>query len=314
MAAPRTWAFPGGTPERITESDPGLDGLPRGAQETVRYAAADGLEVEGVVIRPVGFENGTRYPLVVIVHGGPESQFLDAWINSYSRPGHALAERGFVVFFPNYRGSTGRGVAYSKADHRDLGGQEFADVLDGIDHLAAKGWVDPERVGMMGGSYGGYFTALAVTRYSERFAAGVELFGITNWESFLGQSDIPIENAMVHWDRWCYEHVDLCRKASPIGHIDKADTPTLILQGEKDLRVPKPQSDELYAALRWKKVPVEYVIYPREAHGFRERAHRVDTLTRTLGWMERYLGPAGPLIPAVPAEAGVIPTGWAPAH
>jgi dipeptidyl aminopeptidase/acylaminoacyl peptidase len=194
-----------------------------------------------------------------------------------------------MVFFPNYRGSTGRGVAYSKADHRDLGGREFSDVLDGIDHLAAKGWVDPERVGITGGSYGGYFTGLGVTRYSERFAAGVNLFGISNWESFMGQSDIPIENAMVHWDLWCYEHVEACRAGSPIAHIDKARTPTLILQGEKDLRVPKPQSDELYAALRWKRVPVEYVVYPREKHGFRERWHRIDTTQRLLDWMDRHL-------------------------
>ena len=117
----------------------------------------------------------------------------------------------------------------------------------------------------------------------------MELFGITSWESYLGQSDIPVENAMVHWDLWCYEHAELCREASPIGHVDKAGTPTLILQGAKDLRVPKAQSDELYAALRWKKVPVEYVVYPREAHGFRERWHQVDALTRILGWMERYL-------------------------
>ncbi len=288
---PEVWVGrPGEAPRRITESNPQLDGLPRGAQETVRYSAGDGLEVEGIVIRPVGFEEGIRYPLVVIVHGGPESQFLDGWINSYSRPGHALAERGYVVFLPNYRGSTGRGVAYAKADHRDLGGREFVDVLDGIDHLAARGWVDPERVGIMGGSYGGYFTALAVTRHSERFAAGVNLFGITSWESFLGQSDIPVENASVHWDLWCYENVDLCREASPLGHVDRADTPTLILQGEKDLRVPKAQSDELYAALVWKKVPVEYVVYPREKHGFAERWHRVDALTRILDWMNRHLG------------------------
>jgi dipeptidyl aminopeptidase/acylaminoacyl peptidase len=289
---PDVWAGrPGTPPARITESNPRLEALPRGAQGTVRYPASDGLEIEGVVIRPVGFEDGVRYPLVVIVHGGPESQFLNAWINSYSRPGHALAERGFVVFFPNYRGSTGRGVAFSKADHRDLGGREFVDVLDGIDHLAETGWIDPDRVGMMGGSYGGYFTALAVTKHSERFAAGVKLFGITSWESFLGQSDIPVENAMVHWDLWCYEHVALCREASPIAHIDKADTPTLILQGKEDLRVPKAQSDELYAALRWKKVPVEYVVYPREKHGFGEGAHRLDALSRILQWMTRYLQP-----------------------
>ena len=136
-------ATPGAAPTRITRDPTRGSTVCRGAhQETLRYAARDGLEVEGVVIRPPGFEEGQRYPLVVIAHGGPESQFLEAWNNSYSRPGHALAERGYVVFFPNYRGSTGRGVAYSKADHRDLGGKEFTDVLDGIGYLATKGWVD----------------------------------------------------------------------------------------------------------------------------------------------------------------------------
>jgi len=113
----------------------------------------------------------------------------------------------------------------------------------------------------------------------------------TNWESFLGQSDIPGENALVHWALWCYEQAALCRDRSPVAHIDKAHTPTLILQGQEDARVPKPQADELYAALRWKKVPVEYVAYPREPHGFRERAHRLDALARMVGWFDRYLAP-----------------------
>ena len=147
-------------------------------------------------------------------------------------------------------------------------------------------------MGITGGSYGGYFTALAVTRYSEHFAAGVALFGISNWESFLGQTDIPVENAQAHWDLWCYEQPDVCRAASPVAHLAKARTPTLILQGDKDLRVPRSQSDELYAALRYKQVPVEYVVYPREQHGFRERPHRLDALTRLLAFMERHLRPA----------------------
>jgi dipeptidyl aminopeptidase/acylaminoacyl peptidase len=276
-------------PRRLVRSNPQLDALPRGAQETFRYAAGDGLQVEAVLVRPPGFREGTRYPLVVIVHGGPESQFLDAWQNGYLTPAHALAERGFLVFFPNYRGSTGRGVAYSKADHRDLGGRELQDVLDGVDALASRGWIDPARVGITGGSYGGYFTALAVTRHSDRFATGVDAFGITNWESFLGQTDIPEENALVHWALWCYEHAALCRERSPIGNLDRARTPTLILQGEKDLRVPRAQSDELYAALRYKGVPVEYVVYPRERHGFVERWHRIDAFTRLRGWMDEHL-------------------------
>lgn len=276
-------------PKKLVDSNPQLEGLPRATQEVVRYAAKDGLEIEGVLVRPAGFAEGKRYPLVVIAHGGPESQYLDAWQNSYSSPGHLLAERGYMVFFPNYRGSTGRGVAFAKADHKDLGGKEFTDVIDGVDYLASRGWVDSKRVGITGGSYGGYFTALGVTRYSNRFAAGVELFGITSWESFLGQSDIPVENSLVHWALWCYDQVDLCRERSAIGNLSDANTPTLILQGKEDDRVPKPQSDELYAALKWKKVPVEYVVYPREGHGFRERWHRIDTLTRLLGWFDRYL-------------------------
>jgi dipeptidyl aminopeptidase/acylaminoacyl peptidase len=277
-------------PRRIGNANPQLEALPRGAQETIRYPARDGLTIEAVLVRPTTAAGGGRRPLIVVVHGGPESHYLDAWNNSASAPAQLLAERGYLVLFPNYRGSTGRGVAFAKADHKDLGGKEFEDVLAGIDFLAAKGEVDAARVGITGGSYGGYFTALGVTRHSERFAAGVELFGIANWESFLGQSDIPAENALVHWNLWCYEHAELCRDRSPVAHWDKARTPTLILQGDKDERVPKPQSDELYAALRYKKVPVEYVVYPREGHGFRERWHRLDALTRTLGWFERHLG------------------------
>lgn len=282
---------PPGPARRLTESNPEVAGLPLGDQETIRWKAKDGLPIEGVVVKPAGFDGDRKYPLVVLVHGGPESRMLDAWHTSYSRPVHLLAERGYMILMPNYRGSTGRGVAYAKADHKDLGGKEFTDILDGIDHLVRLGWIDPSRVAMMGGSYGGYMTGLAVTRYSDRFAAGINLFGISSWESFLGQTDIPIENSLVHWDLWCYDHADLCRERSAIGNIDRANTPTLILQGEKDKRVPKPQSDELYAALRWKKVPVEYVVYPREKHGFKERAHRADALERIIRWLETYVPP-----------------------
>ena len=277
-------------PKQLVNSNPQLDSLPRGVQETIRYPARDGLEIEAVLVRPARLVEDRRHPLIVVAHGGPESQYLDGWNNSPYAPAQLFAERGYLVVFPNYRGSTGRGVAFAKADHRDLGGHEFEDVLAAVDFLSAKGLADPKRVGITGGSYGGYFTALGVTRHSQRFAAGVELFGITNWESFLGQSDIPAENARVHWDLWCYDHAALCRERSPVAHIDKARTPTLILQGDKDERVPKPQSDELYAALRFKQVPVEYVVYPREGHGFRERWHRLDALTRSVAWMEKHLG------------------------
>jgi dipeptidyl aminopeptidase/acylaminoacyl peptidase len=275
----------------LTDLNPGLRALPLGRQETFTWKASDGVEIQGVLTRPSGDSRRESYPLVVIVHGGPEYEVLDEWNTRYSEPVQALAERGYYVLFPNYRGSTGRGVAFSKGDHGDLGGREFQDVLDGIEALRRTERIDPRRIGMTGGSYGGYFTALAVTRYSRHFAAGVALFGISDWLSFLGQSDIPKENSAVHWDLWCYDHQDLCRDASPVGRIAEAKTPTLILQGEDDARVPKAQADELYAALKWKGVPSEYVVFPREKHGFSERAHQIETTRRLLSWFETWLKP-----------------------
>jgi dipeptidyl aminopeptidase/acylaminoacyl peptidase len=275
---------------RLTDLNPQVAGLPRGRQEVIRYKASDGQEIEGVLIAPSDLQRPS-YPLVVIVHGGPEYEFHDGWVTRVSEPAQPLAERGYYVFLPNYRGSAGRGVAFAKGDHNDLGGREFQDVLDGIDWMVEHRRVDRARVGMTGGSYGGYFTSLAVTRYSDRFAAGVALFGISNWMSFLGQSDIPAENSLVHWNLWCYEHKETCANASPVEHIDKAHTPTLVFQGEEDKRVPKPQSDELYAALKWKGVPAEYVVFPREKHGFVEREHQIETMRRTLDWFEKYLKP-----------------------
>jgi len=291
--AGRTAAGPAGSFEtaRLTDLNPQLEGLPRGRQEVIRYKASDGLEIEGVLIAPAGDPQRQSYPLVVIVHGGPEYEFHDGWVTRPSEPAQALAERGHFVFLPNYRGSAGRGVAFAKADHGDLGGREFQDVLDGIDWLIANRRIDRERVGMTGGSYGGYFTSLAVTRYSDRFAAGAALFGISHWMSFLGQSDIPVENSAVHWNLWCYEHQETCAKASPVHHIARARTPTLILQGEEDKRVPKPQSDELYAALKWKGVPAEYVVFPRAKHGFVEREHQIESTRLILDWFDRYLKP-----------------------
>jgi dipeptidyl aminopeptidase/acylaminoacyl peptidase len=276
---------------RLTDLNPQLEGLPRGRQEVIRYKASDGMEIEGILIAPPGDAQRSSYPLVVIAHGGPEYEYHDGWLTRTSEPAQPLAERGAYVFLPNYRGSAGRGVAFAKADHDDLGGREFQDVLDGVDWLVEHKRVDRARVGMTGGSYGGYFTSLAVTRYSDRFAAGVALFGISNWLSFLGQSDIPAENSLVHWNLWCYEHADTCAHASPVHHIAKARTPTLVFQGEEDKRVPKPQSDELYAALKWKGIPAEYVVFPREKHGFIEREHQMEAMRRTLDWFEKYLKP-----------------------
>ena len=274
---------------RLTNSNPVLEQIQLAAQEEIRWQARDGLEITGLLMKPLNYEDGKRYPLIVQVHGGPESAYVNVWNTWYSRWSQLLTARGYVVFMPNYRASTGRGVEYAKADHKDMAGKEFDDVLDGIDNLVDLGLVDKERVGIGGGSYGGYFSAWAATKHSQRFKAAVNLAGISNWHSFMGTTDIPWEEALVHWDLWCYDEPELCWDRSPMAHINNAKTPTLIAHGEKDLRVPVSQGWEFYTALKIKGVPTEFVVYPREPHGLRERAHQLDFIERVLNWYERHV-------------------------
>ena len=274
---------------RVTTTNPQLAGIQFGAQEVISWKAKDGWTIEGVLVKPVGFRAGVRYPLVVQPHGGPEAADPNGWNGSYSRWGQMLAGAGFLTLYPNYRGSTGRGVAFSKADHRDLMGAEFQDMLDGVDHLIATGLADPARVGIGGGSYGGYTSAWATTYASDRFKAAIPWMGISNWISMTGTSDIFLENSTVHWALVMYENYDKYWERSPLKYIDRAKTPTLIIHGAADPRVPPGQSLELYTALKWKGVPVEYVTYPREGHGVAERAHQEDFMNRVLTFFQTHL-------------------------
>jgi dipeptidyl aminopeptidase/acylaminoacyl peptidase len=277
------------TAQRLTTHNPWLSQVALGAQETISWAGAEGMRIEGVLVRPAGFQEGRRYPLAVLPHGGPEGVDLNGWTTNPLYPAQVLAGRGYVVLLPNYRGSGGRGVAFAQGDHRDLGGREFDDVLLGIDHLAALGIVDRDRVGISGTSYGGYFSAWAATRHSDRFRVAIPFAGLTHWTSFMYTTDIPYEMSVTHWDLWCHENVGLCWDRSPVAHVTNARTPTLIGHGLVDDRVHPEQSIELYNALRLQDVPVELVLYPREPHGLRERAHQLDYMRRITDWMDRYL-------------------------
>lgn len=282
----------GDEPRRLTNNNPILDELELADQFTIEYQADDGTTITGLVMKPVGYQEGRRYPLIVSVHGGPEAAVLDGWNTYYIRWGQLLAAHGYVVFWPNYRGSTGRGVAYSKKDQKDLGGAEFRDVLAGIAYLADElGLVDKSRVGMGGGSYGGYFSALAATRYSEHFTAAIDFAGITNWVSFLGTSDIPMENTLVHWGfERPYDHLEEMWNASPMKYIKQSKTALLIAHGAEDERVPIGQAWEIYTALRiLDQTPYEFVIYPREGHGLAEREHQIDFMKRVLRWFDTYV-------------------------
>lgn len=281
---------PSGKTSRLTDSNPWTADIDFARQETISWKAKDGLELQGVLVFPSDFQTGKRYPMIMLVHGGPESHESDGWVSAYSKPGHMAAARGFFVFYPNYRGSTGRGVKFSMMGQADAANKEFSDLIDGIDHLVEKGWVDPARVGITGGSYGGYASAWGATYYSDRFAASVMFVGISDNVSKVGTTDIPEEMFLVHhrmrlWDDW-----DYFLKSSPIRYVQRNRTPTLILHGKEDPRVHPSQSLELHRHLKTLgQAPVRLVLYEGEGHGNRKAAARLDYNLRQLRWMEHFL-------------------------
>jgi dipeptidyl aminopeptidase/acylaminoacyl peptidase len=290
-------------PRRLTDSNPWLAEKRLAVQEVVQFEARDGVGLEGLLIRPLDEVEGRRYPLILCVHGGPEAHHSNGWLTSYSAPGQVGAARGFAVFYTNYRGSTGRGVEFSKLSQGDPAGKEFDDLVDAVDLLIDIGLVDTGKVGVTGGSYGGYATAWCSTRYSERFAAGVMFVGISNKISKVGTTDIPDEEFYVHarkrpWDDWQF-----MLERSPIFHADKSRTPLLILHGKDDPRVDPGQSRELYRHLKLRgQAPVRLVFYPGEGHGNRKAAARLDYNLRSLRWFEHYLQGSGGEAPAYELE------------
>ncbi len=282
-------------PSRLTDSNPWLADIDFGRQEVITFKARDGLELQGLLMHPVNEESGKRYPLILSVHGGPEDNNSNGWLTWYSSPGQVAAGRGFAVFYPNYRGSTGRGVEFSKMGQADYAGGEFNDLVDAVDHLVNIGLVDRAKVGITGGSYGGYATAWGSTALSEHFAAGVMRVGISDLVSKFGTTDIPNEMFLVHARRWPWDHWQWYMERSPIYHAQNHKTPLLIMHGEDDTRVHPSQSMELYRYLKTLgQAPVRLVFYQDEGHGTTKAAARYDTSLRVLRWMEHYLmGPGG---------------------
>lgn len=295
-------------PRRLTHSNPWLKSMQFAKQEVIKYKARDGLELEGVLVRPLNEKKGQHYPLVLTVHGGPEAHYSNGWVTLYHSLGQVAAAKGMAVFYPNYRGSTGYGVEFSMKGQRDAGGKEFDDLIDGVDHLIKMGLVDEKKVGITGGSYGGYATAWGATYFSNRFAAGVMFVGVSDWISCSGTTDIPHEMHLVHHRKWLWEDWDYFKKSSPVFHVEKSKTPLLILHGKSDPRVHPSQSLELYRHLKVRgKAPVRLVLYPGEGHGNRRAASRLDYNIRLLQWMEHYLkGPGGPM-PAMGIDYGLSP-------
>ncbi|WP_371196004.1 prolyl oligopeptidase family serine peptidase [Glaciecola sp. SC05] len=277
--------------EKLSNHNAWLNDLELAPQTTFTYTARDGETIEGLLITPNTDAPAGGWPLILQVHGGPEAHYSDGWITRYSDGGQFAAADGYAVFYPNYRGSTGRGVAFAKEHQNDYAGKEFNDLVDGVKALVETGKVNKDRVGITGGSYGGYASMWGATAQSEYFAAAVAFVGISNQISKFGTSDIPNEMHLVHSLKWPWEDnwMNLLER-SPIFHAGKSTTPTLIMHGEEDTRVHPSQSMELYRAMKVRTdTPVRLVFYPGEGHGNRKAAAQYDYSLRFMRWMDTYL-------------------------
>jgi len=296
-------------PRRLTHSNSFLEDIRLAKQEVITFKARDELELEGVLIHPLDEKKGVRYPLIMMVHGGPESHHLNGWLTRYSLPSQVAAAQGFASFYTNYRGSTGRGLAFSKLSQADPAGKEFDDLVDAVDYLVSIGLVDKDRVGITGGSYGGYASAWGATYYSHRYAASVMFVGISDKFLCFALGDIPEELRLVHYMKYPWEDMELMRQRSPINHFAKCRTPLLILHGTSDTRVHPAQSLALYRAVKtYGKVPVRLVRYPGEPHGNRCTGSRLDFSLRLMRWMNHYLkGPDDDPLPYALDLSGIRP-------
>ena len=272
----------------MTHLNPELDGLQLGTLEAVEWPASDGIMIEGWLARPAGANATDRLPLIVHVHGGPTARWGATFRGGWHDWWQNLTAAGYAVFRPNPRGSTGRGAAFTAANRNDLGGMDFDDVMQGVDWLIDSGVADPERIGLLGWSYGGFLTAWAVT-HTDRFKAAVAGAAVTNWPSKVGTTDIrPMNEA--RFPGALHEQPDAFWERSPIRYVGNAKTPTLVVHGQADPRVPPTQGVEFYLGLRSVGVPADFVTYPRQKHGFHERAYHLDLLTRIIAWFDQWMG------------------------
>lgn len=283
LEAPELWLSSGESPaEKVTRINESWKNISLIKPETLRYKSFDGTEIEALLLKPRGYAEGNKVPLVVMVHGGPTG----VWTDSFESWGQLLAARGYAVFYPNIRGSLGYGHRFVEMNRGDWGGADFKDVMAGVDFLIARGIADANKLGIGGWSYGGYMAAWAVTQ-TNRFKAAVSGAGMSDLATEFGTEDGPA------YDEWFYglpyEKPEGFAKSSPMTYVRNVRTPTLLLHGENDRTDPLAQSQMFYRALKRYGVESEFVVYPREPHGLQEEKHLIDRLNRVVRWFDSHL-------------------------
>jgi dipeptidyl aminopeptidase/acylaminoacyl peptidase len=270
---------------RITDQNAWLSGYALGRMQVIRWKSSkDGMEIDGVVTKPVDFEAGHKYPFLLNPHGGPTGDSLLL----FNPTEQIMADNGYLVLQPNFRGSSGRGLKFAAANEHDWGDGDYKDDMSGVDAVIARGWVDPARMGAFGWSYGGYMTYWIDTQ-TDRFKAISPGAGLPDLYSMYSQTDIHRYLAWFFGGKAPWDDFNEYWEHSPMKYIENVKTPTMILHGQADTRVPMPQSVEFFTALHERHVPVEFVQYPRENHGFVEPRHIQDRWQRYLVFFGKYL-------------------------
>jgi dipeptidyl aminopeptidase/acylaminoacyl peptidase len=275
------------TPKQVATVQPSF-AAPLGRTEPVTWKSPDGRPIEGLLTYPVDYRPGTKAPLLLVIHGGPAGVFARSFVGAPSPyPIAAFAARGYAVLRANPRGSSGYGKEFRYANRGDWGGGDYRDLMSGVDRVVAMGVADPERLGVMGWSYGGYMTSWVVTQ-TKRFKAASAGAAITNLMSFTGVTDIPSfvpdYFAGEYWDRF-----DAWRSRSAMFQAKGVTTPTLIQHGDADDRVPISQGYELYNALKRQGVTARMTVYPRQGHAFTEPKMTLDAARANLEWFDRFV-------------------------
>lgn len=260
-----------------------------GRTEVIRWKSKDGKEIEGLLTYPVGYQAGQRVPLILNIHGGPAGVFQQTFLGGRGAyPLATFAARGYAILRPNPRGSSGYGTEFRRANTKDWGMGDYQDLMTGVDHVVQMGVADPDRLGVMGWSYGGFMTSWIVTQ-TKRFKAASAGAPVTNLMSFNGTADIP-SFVPDYFGGQYWDIMDVYQKHSPMFNVKGVSTPTMIQHGEADVRVPISQGYEFYHALKAQGVPTRMLVLPRQPHGPNEPKMQIAAMKSNLDWFEKYIG------------------------
>jgi dipeptidyl aminopeptidase/acylaminoacyl peptidase len=275
-------------PVQVSRANADMPKHPLGRTEVIRWKSKDGMEIEGLLTYPVGYEKGKRYPFLLIIHGGPAGVYTQSFIGNRSPyPMAVYAAEGYAMLRANPRGSSGYGHKFRHANYKDWGGMDYQDLMTGVDHVIAMGVADPERMGVMGWSYGGFMTSWVITQ-TRRFKAASIGAPVTNLMSFTGTTDIP-SFVPDYFGAEFWDNLDAYRQHSAMFNVKNASTPAIILHGERDARVHFAQGMEMYNALKRQGVLVKMIAYPRQPHGLQEPRLVLDAARRNVEWFAQYV-------------------------